>query len=163
MHRSRRSNPRAVEGDLLVIGGAEDKLGQAHRPEQFVAAGRRRGCTHRGDPDRVLAGPGDRRRVRRRCSSGSAPSEVLRRAPRTRAEASSPELVGQLDRATGIFMTGGNQLKLSTVIAGTPFGEAIVAAHGRGVTIGGHVGWRQHPVLAHGRFRHRAARHRSSG
>ncbi len=34
-------------------------------------------------------------------------------------------------------MTGGNQLKLSTVIAGTPFGEAIVEARGRGVTIGG--------------------------
>ena len=34
-------------------------------------------------------------------------------------------------------MTGGNQLKLSTVIAGTPFGQAIVEARERGVTIGG--------------------------
>ena len=42
-----------------------------------------------------------------------------------------------LDDVTGIFMTGGNQLKLSTVIAGTAFGEAIVEARSRGVTIGG--------------------------
>src|SRR5213075_2270659 len=37
----------------------------------------------------------------------------------------------------GVFMTGGNQLKLSSVVAGTPFGAAIVAAHRRGATVGG--------------------------
>src|SRR4051812_29668627 len=42
-----------------------------------------------------------------------------------------------LHRATGIFLTGGNQLKLSTVIAGTPFADAIVEARARGVVIGG--------------------------
>jgi cyanophycinase len=45
--------------------------------------------------------------------------------------------VSELDRATGIFMTGGNQLKLSSVIAGTAFGQAIIDARGRGVTIAG--------------------------
>jgi cyanophycinase len=34
-------------------------------------------------------------------------------------------------------MTGGNQLKLSAVIAGTPFGHAIVDARQHGVTIAG--------------------------
>ena len=34
-------------------------------------------------------------------------------------------------------MTGGNQLKLSAIINGTAFGEAIRHAHHRGVTIGG--------------------------
>jgi cyanophycinase len=34
-------------------------------------------------------------------------------------------------------MTGGNQLKLSTVIAGTAFGHAVVDARARGVTVGG--------------------------
>jgi len=34
-------------------------------------------------------------------------------------------------------MTGGNQLKLSGVICGTPFGAAIRAAHERGVVIAG--------------------------
>ena len=50
-------------------------------------------------------------------------------------------------------MTGGNQLKLSAVIAGTPFGDAIIAAHRRGAVVGGTSAGRQHPVLAHGRLR----------
>jgi cyanophycinase len=34
-------------------------------------------------------------------------------------------------------MTGGNQLKLSSLITGTPFGDAIEDAYQRGVTVGG--------------------------
>jgi cyanophycinase len=34
-------------------------------------------------------------------------------------------------------MTGGNQLKLSGVVCGTPFGDAIVAAHARGAVVAG--------------------------
>ena len=34
-------------------------------------------------------------------------------------------------------MTGGNQLKLSGVVCGTPFGDAIVAAHERGAVVAG--------------------------
>lgn len=57
--------------------------------------------------------------------------------PESRAEAADPGLIERLETATGIFMTGGNQLKLSAVINGTPFGNAIRDAHARGVTIGG--------------------------
>ena len=34
-------------------------------------------------------------------------------------------------------MTGGNQLKLSSIVCGTPLGDAIVAAHERGLLVGG--------------------------
>jgi cyanophycinase len=34
-------------------------------------------------------------------------------------------------------MTGGNQLKLSTVFCGTPFGDALVAAHRKGTVVAG--------------------------
>ena len=34
-------------------------------------------------------------------------------------------------------MTGGNQLKLSSIVCGTPVGDAIVAAHERGAVVGG--------------------------
>jgi cyanophycinase len=64
-------------------------------------------------------------------------SEAYGVRPESRFQAGDPDLVAELDRATGIFMTGGNQLKLSTTVAGTPFGRAIVEARGRGVTIGG--------------------------
>jgi cyanophycinase len=46
-------------------------------------------------------------------------------------------MVARIDGVTGIFMTGGNQLKLSAVVNGTAFGEAIRAAHRRGVTVAG--------------------------
>ena len=55
--------------------------------------------------------------------------EVVAARPKTREEAEDPGL-GLLDDVTGIFMTGGNQLKLSAVVNGTSFGEAIRAAHG---------------------------------
>jgi cyanophycinase len=38
---------------------------------------------------------------------------------------------------TGIFMTGGNQLRLSSVIGGTKLGSAILDAHGRGIVVAG--------------------------
>ena len=57
--------------------------------------------------------------------------------PEDRAQASSPEVVAELDRATGVFMTGGNQLKLSAVVCGTPLGDAIARAHRRGAVVAG--------------------------
>jgi cyanophycinase len=64
-------------------------------------------------------------------------AEVTSARPRSRAEAHSPELVGLIDGATGVFMTGGNQLTLSSVVVGTPFGDAVLAAHRRGAAVGG--------------------------
>jgi cyanophycinase len=42
-----------------------------------------------------------------------------------------------LGKVSAVFLTGGNQLKLSSFITGTPFGDAIVEAYQRGTTIGG--------------------------
>ena len=64
-------------------------------------------------------------------------AEVFGVRPETREAAADPAYVDRLGEATGIFMTGGNQLKLSAIINGTPFGEAIKDAHARGVTVGG--------------------------
>jgi cyanophycinase len=52
-------------------------------------------------------------------------------------QAGDPALVARLADVTGIFMTGGNQLKLSAVVNGTAFGDAIKAAHRRGATVAG--------------------------
>jgi len=57
--------------------------------------------------------------------------------PTTRAQAHDAETVDLLDAATGVFMSGGNQLKLSGVVAGTPTGDAIVAAAHRGAVVAG--------------------------
>ena len=60
-------------------------------------------------------------------------------------------------------MTGGNQLKLSAIVNGTAFGDAILAAHAPRRRGRRHQRRRQHPVLAHGRLRHRRLDARSSG
>ena len=63
--------------------------------------------------------------------------EVVAARPQSREEADDPAVVALLDDVTGIFMTGGNQLKLSAIVNGTAFGEAIKAAHQRGAVVGG--------------------------
>ena len=123
-------------GPLLVIGGAEDKTGRGAILARFV---------------RLAGGAQARIAVVATASAlGEEIVEVYRevfgklgvavvRAPRpsNRSEAADPALVAELTEATGIFMTGGNQTKLSAVVTGTPFGEAIKAAHARGIVVGG--------------------------
>lgn len=125
-----------VPGPLLAIGGAEDKLGRRSVLREFVR----------------LAG-GDRARIAVVATASSLGPEIVevydalfRRLgaasvvsarPGSREEADDPEVVGLLDDVTGIFMTGGNQLKLSSVVNGTAFGQAVVAAHRRGATVAG--------------------------
>ncbi|HET9848373.1 MAG TPA: cyanophycinase [Candidatus Dormibacteraeota bacterium] len=123
-------------GSVMVIGGAEDKLGERVILSRFVQ----------------LAG-GDRARIAvisTASSLGDAATDLYRHLfsrlgaatvtglrPETREEANDPQTVAALERATGIFMTGGNQLRLSSVIGGTALGAAILQAHGRGAVVAG--------------------------
>ena len=135
------SQPRAPDeivpaGPLLAIGGAEDKLGKREVLGRFVD----------------YAGGADGRIAVVPTASGLGPDvvelysalfrklgagSVIGVRPETRAEAEDPKLVAELAEVTGIFMTGGNQLKLSQVITGTAFGQAILDANAVGVTVGG--------------------------
>ena len=54
-----------------------------------------------------------------------------------RRDCDEPGRLERLQRATGIFMTGGNQLRLSTVIGGTPIAKAMRAANAAGVHVAG--------------------------
>jgi cyanophycinase len=63
--------------------------------------------------------------------------EVVSLRPESRTQAAESDLVEPLGKVGGIFMTGGNQLKLSTLITGTPFGDAIHEAYQRGAAVAG--------------------------
>jgi cyanophycinase len=54
-----------------------------------------------------------------------------------RAAASSPEIVELLDEVTGIFMTGGNQSRLASIVAGTPVARKIQIANRHGAVVAG--------------------------
>ena len=120
----------------MIIGGAEDKLRRRTVLTEFVRASG-------GSQARIAV-------VATASSLGHeivdvyaalfrklGAAEVVSVRPETRADAHDPAFVDALADATGIFMTGGNQLKLSGVICGTPFGEAIHEARARGAVIAG--------------------------
>jgi len=123
-------------GDLYVIGGAEDKLQRRTVLTRFVAACGGTDAQIAVVPTASSLGP-EIIDVYVALFGRLGAAEVFGARPESREEASDPTYVHLLDDATGIFMTGGNQLKLSAIVNGTPFGEAIKDAHARGVTIGG--------------------------
>jgi len=123
-------------GRLMIIGGAEDKLRKRRVLREFVAAS--------GGPEARIAV------IPTASSLGEeivevydalfrrlGAAEVVSVRPESREDAHDEDLIAQLGKATGVFMTGGNQLKLSAVIGGTPFAEALHEAHERGVVIAG--------------------------
>jgi cyanophycinase len=121
---------------LLVIGGAEDRVGKASLLRRFVrlAGGRR---------SRLVVVPtassfqaevvGSYREVLNRL--GAPVVDVVN--PGSRQEAHDPGSVALLDDATGILLSGGSQLRLSQFLPGTPVGEALHRAHARGAVIAG--------------------------
>ena len=120
-----KSEQSGKVGRLVVIGGAEEKEGGDMVILRRVVelAG--------GDQARIIV-----------CSSPSGEAEeafetyrkifeeigvaeVIPAAIEERNEADTPELLDAVQRATGFFITGGDQLKLVALIAGTHFAEGI--------------------------------------
>lgn len=54
-----------------------------------------------------------------------------------REHARVPAAVETVERATGIFMTGGNQLRLSTILGGTPLAQAVRRRNAAGAVVAG--------------------------
>ena len=55
----------------------------------------------------------------------------------TRRDCQEPGRVRRLEEASGIFFTGGNQLRLSTLLGGTPVAKIVRSRNAHGVTVGG--------------------------
>lgn len=121
---------------LFVIGGAEDRVGRAALLRRFVriSGGRQARLvvipTASSFQDEVVA---SYREVFTRFGVSSV--DVVN--PQSRREAHDARAVGLLDGATGIFMSGGSQLRLSQLFPGTPLGDALHRAHARGAVVAG--------------------------
>ena len=55
----------------------------------------------------------------------------------TRDDCEDPKMLAHLENATGVFFTGGNQLRLSTTIGGTSAAQALRRGNARGVYVAG--------------------------
>ncbi len=125
-----------ASGALYVIGGAEDKLKRRTVLRHFVAACGGKQARIAVIPTASSLGP-EIIEVYTALFERLGAASTTGVRPESREDANDERFVSRLDDVTGIFMTGGNQLKLSAVINGTAFGDAIREAHRRGVTIGG--------------------------
>jgi cyanophycinase len=57
--------------------------------------------------------------------------------PEERDEADDPATASLLRDASGVYLTGGNQSRLTQVVAGTKLGDALFLAHDRGAVLAG--------------------------
>lgn len=125
-----------AKGPLVIIGGAEDKQGDCIILREFVR----------------LAG-GTRARIAVLTAATSLPGEVgetyigvferLGAADvqvvdtRHREDADDRDLLNVVERASGIFFTGGDQARIIECVKGTKLDVAIRQRHAKGVVVGG--------------------------
>jgi cyanophycinase len=121
----------------MAIGGAEDKLREQTILRYFVRA-----C---GGPDAnvvVLATASEQPDTGERYadlfySLHAETVEVLRIRTREDALDGTAEAVDTLEYATGFFITGGSQLRISSILGGTEIASAIRRRHAAGMVVAG--------------------------
>jgi cyanophycinase len=125
-----------TEGHVIIIGGAEDKVRERVILSRFV---------------RLAGGTDARVAVISTASSlGPLAGQMYRQVfgelgvrdvspihTTTRGQCDDPAAVRIVREATGIFLTGGNQLRLSSTIGGTRLAQQIVKRHREGAVVAG--------------------------
>jgi len=123
-------------GALMAIGGAEDKMKARSILYAFLAlAG--------GSTARIAIMPAASTQPGRVgelyhalfCDLGAAAVEILH--VDSREEAQDQGRVAALDGMTAVFLTGGNQLRLSTLLGGTPMARMISQRNRAGMVVAG--------------------------
>ena len=124
-----------TRGWIVPIGGAENKENDPRILERFI------GVSGGSDADIVVIPTASRmnetgpRYEKLFTELGAARVAVMDFD--TRRDCREPGRLRRLEEATGIFFTGGNQLRLTTLLGGTPVATLIRVRNARGVTVGG--------------------------
>lgn len=120
----------------MLVGGAEDKVRDKLVLSRFVwLAGGGDGHVVVISTASSLGGEATERY--RELFGGLGVGRVSGLRPEERSQAEDPEVDRALAEATGVFLTGGNQLRLSSVVAGTRLADAIHRAQDRGAVLAG--------------------------
>jgi len=122
-------------GWIVPIGGAENKENDRHILERFVrvSGGLEANIVVIPTASRMHeTGPLYEKLFKR---LGAADVAVMDFD--TRRDCQESGRLRRLEQATGIFFTGGNQLRLTTLLGGTPVAKLIRTRNARGVTVGG--------------------------
>ena len=124
-----------TRGWIIPIGGAENKENDRHVLERFVRV------SGGADADIVVIPTASRlhetgpRYEKIFKELGAAHVTVMDFD--TRRDCQEPGRLRRIEEATGIFFTGGNQLRLTTLLGGTPVAKLVRARNAHGVTVGG--------------------------
>ena len=125
-----------VSGRLVIIGGREDKVGDCEilREVSRLAGGREARLMVITTAAEAGAQTGALYR-RLFLDLGAASVETLHIA--TREEANRPALLEVLKRPTGVYFTGGDQLRITSTLGGTVADRALRQLYEAGVVIAG--------------------------
>ena len=132
---SESSGQRPSRGHMIPIGGAEDKNDDSEILRRFVQL-----CGAAAGHIAVIPTASRRHDTGRRyervfAELGAGSVDVM--TFRSRADCKASKHLDTLDRAQGIFMTGGNQVRLAKTLRDTPVAEKIVARHAQGLHVAG--------------------------
>ncbi len=128
-------NEDIPRGYIIPIGGGEDRVKEMQIHRRFVELS--------GGADAAIVviptasmleetGP-DYHRIFSELGAGQVEFLPISR----RADCDNPEFAERIDHASGIFMTGGNQLRLSAILGGTLVAQKIRRRNAAGVPVAG--------------------------
>jgi cyanophycinase len=127
---------RPTAGAVVIIGGAEDKRRDRVILSRFIemAGGQNASIVV------ITTASNVGQRAQQAYAAlfselGAAAVTGLR--PTSRQQANDPSMAQALQDATGVFLTGGNQVRLISVVGGTRLEDALHAGHDRGVVVAG--------------------------
>src|SRR5271154_5272989 len=122
-------------GWIVPIGGAENKENDRHILERFLQV------SGGNDADIVVIPTASRMHETgpryEKIFNDLGAKRVTVMDFDTRRDCQEPGRLQRIEEATGIFFTGGNQLRLPTLLGGTPVAKLIRVRNAHGVTVGG--------------------------
>lgn len=125
----------ATRGYIIPIGGAEQKEQEPEILQRFVSLCGGRDANIVVIPTASKLADTGERYVRIFRELGAAEASFIDFD--TRRDCDEQGRLNRLDESTGIFLTGGNQLRLTTIIGGTPVAKKIRSRNAEGVHVAG--------------------------
>jgi cyanophycinase len=122
-------------GFIVPVGGAEEKLGDVVILRRFATLCGGEGCRIAIIPTASEVSETGRRYEELFHSLGVKEARSLPIA--SRADCERREWLDVLDEVDGVFLTGGNQLRLSTMIGGTEVAKALRRRNAEGMHVAG--------------------------
>jgi len=122
-------------GYIIPIGGAEEKFNNPEILDRFVDV-----CGGKSARIAIIPTASELEDTGRNYEKlfrrlGIRHAKVLQII--TRDDCQNPEFLNYIEKSQGVFMTGGNQLRLSTTLGGTPVAQLIRRCNAAGMHVAG--------------------------